>query len=226
MVILATATFVTCFDNNALWSEISRLTLGAESRWAISAAFFAILVGSLNVFLAVTALHRSMKLVLIVVLMLSAMIGFFMSEYKILVDTSMIQSILDTDRREVRDLVTLSLLRHVGLFGIAPSILIALVPLGPATWGRELSYRAGFVAASLVALVSVLYLSYQDMSVFTQRNRHVRMMINPGYPVYALVQNLRLTGPLAGKEDKDLAPAAARLPPASDEKKVLFVLVV
>ena len=228
VAILATAAFITCFDNNALWHEVSRLTQGREHVWSVSVAFFAMLLGTLNILLAVAALRRSLKPVLIAVLLLSALLGFFMSEYKIVVDPFMIQSVLETDRREVRDLITPSLVRHVALFGVAPSMLVALVPLvplGPSGWGKDMAYRAGLVTASLVALVLAVYLAYQDLSVFTQRHRHVRMLMNPGYPIYALVQNIRGMSPQR-RSRKALAPAAARRPHASRDRKTLFVLVV
>jgi lipid A ethanolaminephosphotransferase len=158
-------------------------------------------------------------------LLLSAFVGFFMSEYKILIDPSMIQSVLETDRREVRDLVTLPLVRHVALFGVAPSILVALVPLGTVGWGKDMIYRAGLVTASFATLALAVYVSYQDLSAFTQRHRHVRMLMNPGYPIYALVQNIRGMSPQR-RSEKVLAPAAARLPRASRDKATLFVLVI
>lgn len=184
IAIVATAAFIACFDNGTLWHEVWGSTPGTAVRWHVSIGCFAILLATLNVFFIVTAVRRSLKPVLIVSLLLSAALGFLMSEHVLLTDFA-------ADRRELRDLVALSLARHVGLFGIAPSILIALMPLGRAGWGRELAHRAGLVIASIAALLAVAAVSQPEISAFAHRSRRALTLVNPGYPIYALVRTIR-----------------------------------
>jgi len=80
---------------------------------------------------------------------------------------------------------------------------------------------------SLVVIGGTVFASYKDLSMIMRQNRHLRVLVNPTYPVYALATYART---LVSKQNKVLLPLAksvAQAPPRQQREKqrvVIFVL--
>lgn len=190
LTVFATSLFIVCFENDPFWKEILRATLMDDHMGMVIVSFFIVLVSAFNIFLSAAAFRYLLKPILITAVMLSSVTGFFMSEYGALIDSTMIENVLEANKREILDFTTVSFFSHILIFGIAPSVVLALVPMDYRGWKRDLLWRLGVIALSATLLVGTVYFSYRDLSVFTQQNRQIRLLINPGYPIYSFIQNI------------------------------------
>lgn len=194
LTILCVATFITVFDNDALWAAALNASMSDEHQAGIVASLFVILMCALIVPLALSLSVRGLKAVAITLLLASAASGFFMSSYGTVIDTTMFRSIADTDAREAAPLLTSGFFVHLGFFGLVPALLVAFAPIARLGWRRELVLRAGLVALSLVVSAGVLYWNYGPFSFFAGQNHRLRLLTNPDYALYSAIQYLVSSG--------------------------------
>jgi len=223
---VAIALYIVTVDNVALWRMVWQTT--AADRLVVAETFFALMLSFVVIVLALSLGRRAFKLVGAALLIGSAGMGFFMQEFGTVIDESIIRSVIETDMRETMPLISTAFLLHVLLFGALPAGVLLLVPLRWRGWRRDVAARAALVAASLAFTAGSAYANYWDLSVYLETNRHVRLFINPGYPVYAFVR--LLAGDGAGGADGPVAltAGARRLTPAyaspARPKLTVFVL--
>ncbi len=190
LAILGVALFVTIFDNSSLFRNVLRATLVDERQVAIVFSLFVLVAGSLVIPLAFAGGIRLFKIAAAALLILAAICGYFMSEYGIVVDLSMIRNIVETDVREATPLVTSDFLRHLAIFGMAPAVIVALLPLPRIGWRRDLLVRGGMILVSSLLVTGTLYVNYGAVAYFTHENHELRLLINPAYPIYSYVRFL------------------------------------
>ena len=70
-----------------------------------------------------------MRPVIVAVLVLSAVISFYMSAFGILVDPAMVRNVIETDPGEARDLLNVDLLLFAGGLGVLPAAAAWAVPI-------------------------------------------------------------------------------------------------
>jgi lipid A ethanolaminephosphotransferase len=225
IAILGVALFITVFDNGAFFRSVLRATLQDQHQAAILLSMGVLVLSTLVILLSLAVGVRLFKAVAVILLLVAATCGFFMSEYGIVIDTSMIRNVVETEIREASPLVTSSFLLHLTIFGIVPALLVVLLPLKGASFKRELAARAGLIVVSSLSLVSVIYFNYGTVSFFGRQNHELRLLINPGYPLYAYARFL------ARADDKPPAvrtPLAATIEPDGPprSKPVLLVFVM
>lgn len=113
--------------NWPLWWTLVRLPEMATSRGALFIAAFGLMVATLSAgLLALVAWRRAVKPV-IAFFMLSAAIGaYFMGAYGIVLDPTMMINVLQTDPREVGDLLSPQLLANLALIAVAPILWLCV----------------------------------------------------------------------------------------------------
>lgn len=177
------------FYNGQLWAAVLGWWSGRSFH---DLAFLA----SIGVFLAVAftfvlqpvAFPRLLKPVLVFLILAAAGVSWFASSYGAMMDRSMIANVVETDTREVGDLMNIHFLLHMALYGLLPALAVMFVPLRASVLRREMLYRGGAALGSvaLVGLIAVLF--FQDYAVLVRGHREVRFMINPSAAVYASVR--------------------------------------
>ena len=225
----AVSALLVLFYNGQLWSAVF-------SWWPGRAPHDIAFLGSIGVFLTVlfglvlqpVAFPRLLKPVLILLLLTAAAVSWFATAYGAMMDKAMIANVLETDRREVGDLLSPGFLVHLALLGILPALAVAAIPLRLSNWRREVLLRGGVVLGSVALAGLVAAFFFQDYAVLVRGHREVRFMINPSAAVYASLRYATavpesMTAPfqrVAGRVER--GPQLASL----GEKKTLFVLVV
>jgi lipid A ethanolaminephosphotransferase len=226
LAIALVAAFITTLDNDAFWSAALRATTLDEHQLAILLAMFAIMFGTLVAVLALAAGRWTLKIVGATLLLVAAAAGYFMSEYGVIIDPSMIRNVAETQIQEASPLLTMSYLWHVAVFGVLPALALLAAPLPKVSWRRGFAARTAVAAASLVAMLTIVYANFAPVSFFAHQHHAVRLFMNPGYPIYSLVQYaLRRSedrpAVVRAPLDASVAPAHAALP-----KRTLLVFVV
>lgn len=209
-VMLAVSLFIVCFDNNQFWWTVANTVNGAEHPRILSLLMFLLLLGGINVTLALSIGQRGFKATAAALLLLASAVGFYMSKFGIAIDTSLVRSALETDLHKVSALLTLDFLVHVALFGALPALIVLFLPMKRCSWKRDLAAKGALIALSILGPVIAIHADYLEFSFYGQANRHVRLFMNPLYPAYATGQYFRELLQSHFKASNALATGSAR----------------
>lgn len=215
------AVWIALLCNGPLWSALRALPEMATARGALFIAGFALMIAAATgALLALFAWRRTIKPAIALFLVCAALGAHFMSTYGVVIDPSMMTNVLQTDPREVRDLLSLRLLLHVVLLAALPIALLWRLPLQHKRFKVQLGRNlATFVIAWLVLLALVIAL-FADLSATMRNHRSMRYLINPLNSFFALgvlakQSNAKPAGPPApiGITAQVAPRAAGSLPP-------------
>jgi lipid A ethanolaminephosphotransferase len=185
LLILGVAAFIVAADNGPFWSAVWDASAGDEHRVAILASMLAILFGTVTITLAVALGNTLLKTVAAALLLIAAACGYFMTQYGAVIDQSMIRNAVETTALEATPLLGTAFFWHVVLYGALPAGLVVAIPIGRPRWRPAALARLGLVGASLAAIGGAVYANFAAVSFFGHEHHTVRLLMNPGYPLYA-----------------------------------------
>ncbi len=215
--------------NWALWRELSRLgQLQSAGGYAFAVAFGCIIFGALCTLGAFLAWRRSIKPALVFVCLAAALGMHFMLSYGVVIDTTMIVNVLQTDPRETRDLLSWKMLFTVLVVAGLPSLWLYKQNVQRLTLPKQAWRNVVFSLVACVIMIVALALSFQTFSSNMRNHTQLRYLINPLNSLYALgnlaTKPLR-KGPMAMvKLGEDAKLGASYALPAN--KPPLMLLVV
>jgi lipid A ethanolaminephosphotransferase len=223
LMIAAIALFIVVVDNGPLWRGAWRATQNDEHRLAILSTLFVLVFVSLTTMLSFALGTKLLRVVAALLLLVAASCGFFMTQYGVVIDQSMIRNAVETTVLEATPLLSGAYFRHVALYGVLPAIIVFAVPLARLRWPIELVVRLGNAAAGVTLLAATLYVNYATAAFFGRENDGLRLQINPAYPLWAAA-----TVSMSADDDapKMRSPLAVELAGAAARKPALVVLVM
>ena len=115
------ALWMASLGNAALWRELAQLRLlDGTGGLALGAGIGVLLVALLFALLGLLAWRATLKPALTLLLVASALATHFMFTYHVVLDTTMVTNVLQTNPGEARDLMGLR--RHDGSFHVVPAM--------------------------------------------------------------------------------------------------------
>jgi len=177
---LATASFLVLIYNISFWKSFVSATGGfrmANLLVYLGSAVLLVLVFS--GVLALVNFRRLFKPVVIALLLLSSMTAYFMSQYGIVVDASMVQNVVETDVREAGELFSWKLVQSLLLLGVIPSWLIWRLPVRYGPLRREVLVNTGLVAGSLLLATGLLFVLFKTLAPAVREHRELRFQLTP-----------------------------------------------
>ncbi len=224
---LAVSIILVLFYNGQFWAAVLAASPGLSfHNLAFVASVGVFLVIAFNLILQPFALPRVLKPVLILVVFVAASVSYFASSYGAVMDKTMIANVLETDGREIGDLLNVRLFADLAFFGVLPALLIWRVPLVLSSWRREAAIRAGVVLGSLVLVGLTAATFYQDYAMLLRNHREVRLMVNPSAAIYASMRYATDVPASMTSHFERVAADVTRAPARADGKKTVMVLVV
>jgi lipid A ethanolaminephosphotransferase len=192
-----------------------------------------IFIGSLGVFLyAVTVLVLGLlcvrfltKPILIVVLVGASSANYFMNRYNIVIDTTMITNVIQTDQREAADLFSPMLLLQLLLLGLLPAALIGFTPIKCQGFGREIWQRLKLLAGAIALLVIAVLPFTDQYTGFFREHKLLRYYANPATFLYSSGRLVDMALDVPHQGPRAVIGADARIP-AWDKDRELIILVV
>jgi lipid A ethanolaminephosphotransferase len=192
LLTLLTAIFIVLFDNSLFWHSLSsRLGTDSFSHLLFMAMGGITLILAFNILLSLLAFKPIVKPFLVLVLLTAAAVGYFSDTFGVVVDKTMIYNVLETDFSEASELLTWPLAAHLFFYGMAPAILVILTRIRFRATSRELMVRSGVVLCSLAIITALFFVNYKEVVLFGRKNRDLRMLINPAYPIASLHKVLK-----------------------------------
>ena len=212
--------WVATVGNVPVWQAV----LAADVPMA-AVALGALLVLVWGALMQLLAWRWTFKPLVVMAVLVCAFNTHFMRTYGVVIDPSMMANALATDAREVRDLLSWSLVGSVLLVAGPALWLVWRVPVRyPQGW-RGVAQRVSLMAAAVLGSAVVLWLSYADVASLMRNHKPVRYQINPFNTVYGLA---RLATQQAPGVAQALEPVGtdAKVVRAPGDKPPLLVLVV
>lgn len=173
--------------NAALWRELTALpTRAGLAGWGFVVAFAVIVAAGNVAVLSLLAWGRAAKWVLSSFVLMAAFGSYFMLNYGIVIDASMLTNVLQTDVREAGDLLNWRLPTTVLLLAAPPLWWLWRSPVRSLGLVRHLAHNAGLLLAAVLVLVVALLLVFQDFASTMRNHTQLRYLINPLNSVYAV----------------------------------------
>ena len=145
--------------------------------------------------LSVLANRWTVKPLLALLIVLTALTAYYMQSFGIYLDPTMIRNVLRTDLAEARELWSWSLLPHLALYAGLPLWLLSRVRVVPRPWPRALAVRAAAIAGAAVAVVLAVMAVFQPLASLMRNHKEMRYLVTPANVLWsttaALARNAR-----------------------------------
>jgi lipid A ethanolaminephosphotransferase len=182
-----TALWLVTLPNIALWRQLAQLPEVSGLRGLLFGLGFAVGIAALtHALLSLLNWRWTLKPVLSLFVLSAASGAYFMSSYGIVIDTTMLVNVVQTDPREAADLLNWRMLLSLGVLGVLPLWWLWRQPVQAVRWSRRLLGNAVSFVVSVAVLVGSLFLIYQDFASVMRNHTQVRYLINPLNSFYAL----------------------------------------
>ena len=177
--------FLTAAYNHSLFSKLNeRLAVFSWDGAGFVATLFALMLMLLSVPVLLFVPRFLLKAVLIALVMLSAGLSYFTQNLGVVFDMDMVRNLVETVRdqnqQEARELLSLPLILHLVLWGVLPSIIIALIPLQAAQkWWKSLGIRLIYTLILISIAVSLFVVNNKYATFFARENGDLKAYITP-----------------------------------------------
>jgi lipid A ethanolaminephosphotransferase len=204
-IALGLALWLAVVGNLALWRELYRIGGGPGAAPVIAGAFV-VVVAALAALMLLTAWGRPMKPLWIAILLAAGVAQHFMLTYGVVMDTAMLANTMQTDAREMRDLLGWTFLANMALVVALPALVVLVVPVRRTPWWPQLWKNAALFAAALALLSVASFAMYSRLAPMVRNHMHLRYIVNPiaGFTSAATVT----LGPIFRKS-RQLVPISA-----------------
>lgn len=180
----------------------------------------------IHLFLQLVTWGRLARPLLSWILLSSALAAYFVDVYGVSIDAGQIQNMMETDLREVVDLLGWHMAGYIVMLALPPLLWLWWRPLVKTTFWRSQGRRLAAILLSLGLIGGVAALFYADYASIFRNHREIRLVINP----HNYINGLRGYYKSRSLVRKPLLPYghdARRDPPASPgDKPRLLVYVV
>jgi len=206
--------------NWPLWRALLALPETASPRGGLFVvAFGAMIAALMTALLALFAWRVTIKPAIAFLLLAAAFGAHFMGSYGVVIDTTMMTNVLQTDPREVRDLLSWRMLATIAVLAGPPLWWLWQVRVARAGWWPQAGRNLLGLVAALAVLAALVFSLFADLSATMRNHRSMRYLINPVNSLYALGDLAAQSGakpagpPLPIGLDARITPRAAGILP-------------
>ena len=213
--------------NYALWQQVHQLPeVNGLRGLAFTLGFGIIITGALTALLSLLSWGKLLKPVLTIFFLSAASGAYFMMSYGIVIDSTMITNVVQTDTKEAFDLLNWRMLVSFLIFGILPCWVLWKTPIKHLRLSQQLLVNTLMAVISVAIIVASLLAVFQDFSSIMRNHTQLRYLVNPLNSYYAI-------GMVAAKpfqrDHKTLLPvgrdANLATPKATDKPPMLLLVL-
>jgi lipid A ethanolaminephosphotransferase len=172
--------------NSSFWSTVWQGVGGwsNENKWFLVSLPLFVLCWLFGL-LSLLSWGRATKAILALLLLVSASASYFMYSYGIVIDSSMLANIVQTDPAEAGELLSWRMVGWMLLLGVLPVLVLSRARLLQRGWKRELGAKFGGIAVALLCIGAIAATSYQSYASLVRNHREIRLMLVPSNVVAA-----------------------------------------
>ncbi len=223
-LVVGVALFLVMFGNISFFKNAAEIYPPNLVNIAFLGTVAVVLACFITLVLSLVTFKKITKPVLILVLLVSSLTSYFMDSYNAVIDTTMLQNIVQTDVNESLDLFAFKLVWYFLLLGLLPSVVIYKITIPKTSLQAELVSKLKVVVISVFIIVAIVLAFSKFYSSLLRENKALRLYTNPTYYVYSIGKYLNETSQFGSKVLRTTGMDAKI--PATDIDKELVILVV
>ncbi|MFQ1046959.1 phosphoethanolamine transferase [Avibacterium paragallinarum] len=175
------------FYNKAL--TLHPFTGKAEDYFLLTIPLF--IFFTLNAVFQLFALPILHKVIMPILLIISAAISYQEIFYDVHFSSEMLDNVLQTTPAESMRMLTWQYLTWIAVFGILPAFLYVMVKIDYRTWWKETVVRLGLILFSGVVILGIAKGFYQDYASFVRNNKSEMSLLLPSNFISASVNKVK-----------------------------------
>lgn len=186
--ILLVVGFILLTGNHSLFHEILNiypLTFNNLPFLISLALFFYALTA---VFFIVICFGKLTRWILAIILVIAAQSAYYMDSFGVIIDTVMIDNMMQTNLAEFSSLITTSLIARTILLGIIPGYVVFKYFPKSSSFKTELVSRSKAILFIFAAILLLVTPFKADYTSFIREHRIVRFYSNPTYSIYSAIK--------------------------------------
>ena len=224
--IILVALFIMITGNFALCRRLLEIYPLNAANFTFLLSLFAFFTITTTMFLLAICHGKWARWLLAIFIFVAAQAAYYMDQFGIIVDTEMIDNMLQTNMHEFAGLISPNLIIRTLLLGLLPAWLVIKYKPPILNFKAELKSKAKLFLILLVMLIAVVAPFTAGYASFTREHKITRMYANPTFFSYSIVKYIALA--TASKDVpvfKKTSPDAVKLIPPND-KNTLMIMVV
>ncbi len=213
--------------NYALWQQVHQLPEVTGLRGlAFALGFGVIITSALTAVLSFLNWRGWLKPVLTVFFLSAASGAYFMVSYGIVIDSTMITNVVQTDTKEALDLLNWRMLISLLVLGILPCWVLWKTRLQVLRLRQQIWSNTLTAVVSIVVIVAALLAIFQDFSSIMRNHTQLRYLVNPLNSYYAIGMVAAKPFQRDNKTLLSIGKDAQMATPKPNEKPPLLLLVL
>ncbi|HOL47274.1 MAG TPA: phosphoethanolamine--lipid A transferase [bacterium] len=222
--IFSLSLFFTIFDNFAFYRNILKYyPLQLENLLFLLSIIF-LLFCSINIVLLLFCFRSICKQVAILFLIISAVVSYFSDSYNVVIDHTMIQNVLQTNKKEAFELLNLKLFGYLFFLGILPSFFFIFIKIEKKSFGKEILEKLKLLIGIIIIVIITILIFGKYYATFFREHKELRYYANPTYYVYSLYKYIEINVKSQTKIKTRVAEDA--FIPQSERGRKLCILVI
>lgn len=186
MLIVTVALFLTLVANGAFFKHVTEVYPLSWSSLPFIASLALVLISVTTILLSLLSFRRTLKPVLILILILSSFVAYFMDTYNAVIDTHMIQNTLETNFNESADLYSFTLVLYILLIGAIPSYIVYRANIPTVNFKSALLEKGKVIGIALGVIAILLFSFSKSYTSFFREHKPLRYYANPAYYIYSI----------------------------------------
>lgn len=180
LIVALTSFWIASVGNLPLWQALYRLPELHNPRGLWFSLVFCIIVFACTFSVLTLASWRwTLKPVIALTLVTTALGGYFMLSYGVIIDPTMMVNVLQTHPQEVKDLVAWQLVVAVLLGALLPAIWLWRRPVRHLSLPRTVLTNLAAASGGITLTLILVLLVFQDFSSLMRNHTQLRYLINP-----------------------------------------------
>ncbi len=224
---LLLAAWLVLFYNDPLWQVLFNVDDGGGwSKALFLTSFFVALLAFFNAVTTLFGFRYLFKPLIIFLLLSSALVSYFMNQYGVMIDSTMVQNVMETDAAESTELLNGKLLFYFVVWGVLPALLVWRFRIQYKPFFSGLLSKALLFSLSMVVAGVSIYAFYDEYASVARNNRELRHLITPSNYLYTFSRYLIGNASAGPVVIQTMGTDAAERPDVvSNGKKNLLILV-
>jgi len=186
-LVITVSAFLAAVYNVQFWKTFALATGGVSlHNLPLHIAAFALVVLIFNACLTLVSFRFVFKPVLIFLLVATSAASYFMNQYGVVIDRSMVQNVLETDLREAAELLSWKMVLTIAVLGVLPSLAVARAEVRFPQGARGLFLKFWTTAGSLALVVLLLLVFFKSLAPALREHRELRYLLTPTNYIQAL----------------------------------------
>lgn len=161
------------------------------------------------------------KILSIIFISVSSISGYFMLNYGVIIDHDMIRNALQTDKKEVFDLLNFNMFLYIFFTAILPIFFILKFNINYCNFKKHLIIKFSTIFISLIIAFGLFFILSKTLIPFFRTYKEVRVYNTPFYQIYSAIKYAKLE--LLPKEEFKQISLDANL--SKHDKKIMILVV-